>query len=141
MAIVALVVSGLALLGVLAMAILPTLLFGLFGLALSGDFEDGFDDSLGFSSVSTYYGGRVAPAADGSIAGPTLAAEVVDMVSDGFDDGMAERTSCDPVAHVAKDVSVLCRASDPSWYGVVRFTDDTGAFEILGIGDTQGSVP
>jgi hypothetical protein len=140
-AIIALVVSGVTLVAVVATTLLPLLLFGAFATTLGEDLEDDFGESMNLSSTTTYLGGEVDPAADGSIAGPALAAAVVPMVSEGFEDGMAERTSCDPVARVAKDVSVLCRASDPTWYGIVRFTDDAGGFEVIGTGSTQGQVP
>ena len=66
---------------------------------------------------------------------------VVPMVSEDAFDGMAERTTCEPAPHVTADVSVLCRADDPAWYGVVRFTGTDGSFDLITVGDTQGSIP
>ena len=141
LAIIALVLSGIALLAVVATTLVPLMLFGAFAAAFGEYPGDDFSDAMDLSSTTTYFGGDVTPAADGSVSGPALAAAVVPMVSEGFEDGMAERTSCDAVAHVAQDVSVLCRASDPTWYGIVRFTDDQGGFEVVATGSTQGQVP
>jgi len=140
-AIIALVVSGVTLLLVVATTMVPLLLFGAFTATFGEDLEGDLGDSMDLSATTTYLGGDVTPAADGSVAGPSLAAAVIPMVSEGFEDGMAEPTGCDPVPHVAKGVSVLCRASEPTWYGIVRFTDDHGGFEVVATGSTQGQVP
>ena len=139
MAITALVISVVTLLGVVATSVLPLLVFGLFATTFG---EDLGDDSL-FSSVGTAYGGEVTPAADGSVAGPTLAGAVVPLVSGGVDDDadMAERVSCDAVPRVAAGISVLCRASDPDWFGIVRFTGTDGSFSVVTVGDDGWSMP
>ncbi len=136
MAILALVASGLALGGLVLSSIVPILFFGLFA-AVGGE---GFDEGSFVDGATTYLG-RVELAADGSVSGPALAGAIVPMVSEDSYDGMAERTSCDPVPHVTADVSVLCRADDPAWYGVVRFTGTDGTFQLITVGDTQGSIP
>lgn len=136
MAILALVASGLALGGLVLSSIVPLLFFGLFTAFLGEGIDEG-----SFVDGAITYTGRVELAADGSVSGPALAGAVVPMVSQDAYDGMAERTSCDSVPHVTADVSVLCRADDPAWYGVVRFTGTDGSFELIAVGDTQGSIP
>jgi hypothetical protein len=132
-AIVALVVAVVALVGALLVTVLPMLLFGLFG-AVAGE---SFDEGWAGPSVGSAYGGRVEPAADGSVAGPTLAGAVVEVASVGPEDDLAGRVSCDPVPRVAADVSVLCRADDPRWYGIVRFTDADGSFDVVMVGPDE----
>jgi hypothetical protein len=136
-AIIALVVSGLALLGVALTSIVPMLFFGLFA-SVAGE---GFDDGTLFPSVSTGFGGQVSPAADGSVAGPTLATAVTDVIHDDTGEDLAGRVSCDPVSSVAGGVSVLCRAEDPTWYGIVRFTSPDGTFQITTVSTDGESFP
>ena len=126
MAIIALVTSGLALGGLVLSSIVPLLFFGLFAAVGGEALDEG-----SFPSLGTSYGGEVAPAADGSVAGPALAAAVTRLVQD---DGTVEpgtRLSCDPVPRVAGGVSVLCRADDPAWFGIVRFTSTDGSFQVV----------
>lgn len=141
-AITALVVSVVTLLGVLATSVLPLLFFGLFATAFGGGFGEALGDESLLSSVGTVYGGEVTPAADGSVAGPTLAGAVVPLVSGPDEDAdMAERVSCDAVPRVAAGTSVLCRASDPDWFGIVRFTGTDGSFDVVTVGDDGWSTP
>lgn len=127
MAIIALVASGLALGGLVLSSIVPLFFFGLFA-ALGGE---AIDDGSFVPSLSTSYGGEVAPAADGSVAGPALAAAVTQLVQGDGTSYPGTRLSCDPVPHVAGGVSVLCRAGDPSWFGIVRFTNSDGSFQVV----------
>ena len=136
-AIVALVLSGVALFGMAMTTIGPLLAFGLFA-SVAGE---GFDEGSMFPSVSTSYGGEVTPAADGSVAGPTLAAAVTPLVLDDAGEDLGERLSCDAVPHVAGGVSALCRADDPAWYGIVRFTDTDGSFQVITVSPEGESLP
>jgi hypothetical protein len=90
--------------------------------------------------VSTSFGGEVTPSGDGSVAGATLAAAVTRLAKD---DGMepAGPLSCDPVPRVAGGVSVLCRAADPAWFGIVRFTSTDGSFQLITVGADGDPVP
>jgi len=135
-AIVALVISGVTLLGVGVMTIAPFLFFGALAFGAGSGFGDIVDDGSLMSSSGSYLGGEVTPAADGSIAGSTLSTAVVELVADG---GLAGRVTCDPVAHVGNDVSVLCRATDPAWYGIVRFSGSDGSFDVLTMGGQDAS--
>lgn len=137
MAVVALVLSGVALFGMAMTTIGPMLAFGLFA-SVAGE---GFDEGTMFPSVGTSYGGEVTPATDGSIAGPTLAGAVAELVQEDAGEDLAGRVSCDPVAHVAGDVSALCRASDPTWYGIVHFTGTDGSFEVITVSPDGESFP
>jgi hypothetical protein len=94
-----------------------------------------------FPSVSTSYGGGVTPAVDGSVAGSTLAAAVTELVQDDAGEDLAGRASCDPVPHVAGGVSVLCRANDPTWYGIVRFTSTDGSFQVVSVSPDGEPLP
>jgi len=128
-AIVALVLAGVALVGVAMTTIGPLLAFGLFS-SVGGE---SFDEGTMFPSMSTSYGGEMTPAADGSVAGPTLAAAVTELVQDDPGADLAGRVSCDPVPHVSGGVSTLCRATDPSWFGIVRFTGTDGSFQVISV--------
>jgi hypothetical protein len=134
-AIVALVVSGVTMLGVVVTTLAPLLFFGALSFGAAG-FGDVVDDGSLMSSNASYSGGKVSPAADGSVAGSTLAGAVVELVADG---GLAGRVTCDPVAHVGNDVSVLCRATDPAWFGIVRFSASDGSFDVLTMGGSDSS--
>ncbi len=137
-AIIALVISGLTLLGIGVMTIAPFLFFGALAFGAAG-FGDVIGDGSMMSSSASYYGGDVTPAADGSVTGTTLAAAVTALASDNGLDGMAGRVTCDPVPHVGGDVSVLCRATDPAWYGIVRFSGSDGSFDVLTMGGPDAS--
>jgi hypothetical protein len=139
-AILAMVTAGLALLGVAASTVVP-LLFGLLLVGFGSSYGDVIDDGSLMSSSTTYLGGHVDPAADGSVAGPTLAGAVVELVADNGLEGMSDRVSCDPVAHVGDDASVLCRATDPTWFGIVRFSGSDGSFDVLSMGGPDGPMP
>jgi len=136
-AIVALVLSGVALFGIAMTTIGPLLAFGLFASAAG----EGFDEGSSFPSMSTSDGGEVTPAADGSVAGPTLAAAVTQLVQDDTGQDLGERLSCDAVPHVAGGVSALCRADDPAWYGIVRFTNSDGSFQVITVSPEGESFP
>ncbi len=133
-AIVALVISGLTLVGVAVSTIAPILFFGALTFGAAG-FGDTIDDGPMMSSNATYPGGRVLPAGDGSVAGSTLAGAVAELVADN---DLAGRLTCDPVARVGDDVSVLCRATDPTWYGIVRFSGSDGTFDVITVGGPDG---
>ena len=135
-AIVALVLSGVTMLGVVVATIAPLLLFGALTVGAGAVFGDVVDEGPLTSSNASYSGGEVTPAADGSVAGSTLATAVVELVADG---GQAGRVTCDPVVHVGDDVSVLCRATDPTWFGIVRFSGSDGSFEVITTGGPDGS--
>ena len=137
MAIIALVISGFTLLGLALSTVAPLLFFGFVALGLGAGFGDVIDDGELASSSASYSGGEVTPAADGSVAGSTLATAVVDLVVDG---GLAGRVTCDPVARVGDEVSVLCRATDPTWYGIVRFSGSDGSFDVLTMGGADGPM-
>ncbi len=136
-AIVALVLSGVALFGIAMTTIGPLLAFGLFASAAG----EGFDEGSSFPSMSTSDGGEVTPAADGSVAGPALAAAVTQLVQDDTGQDLGERLSCDAVPHVAGGVSALCRADDPAWYGIVRFTNSDGSFQVITVSPEGESFP
>jgi hypothetical protein len=69
------------------------------------------------------------------VAGSTLAGAVAELVADN---DLAGRLTCDPVARVGDDVSVLCRATDPTWYGIVRFSGSDGTFDVITMGGPDG---
>lgn len=137
MAVVALVLSGVALFGLAMTTVGPLLAFGLFA-SVAGE---GFDEGTMFPSVGTSYGGEVTPAADGSVTGPALAAAVTELVQNDFGDELGLQLSCDPVAHVEGGVSALCRADGPTWYGIVRFTDGDGSFQVITVSPDGESFP
>ncbi len=137
-AIIALVVSGLTLLGMVVMTIAPFLFFGALAFGAVSSFGDVIDEGSLMSSGTTYLGGKVSPAADGSVAGSTLAGAVVTLVSDDGLGGMEGRVTCDPVDRVGDEVSTLCRATDPTWYGIVRFSGSDGSFDVISMGGAEG---
>ncbi len=116
----------------------PLLAFGLFA-SVAGE---GFDEGAMFPSVGTSYGGEVTPAADGSVAGPTLAT-AVDRARAGRRRRRARRAAQlrrrYPTWRV--DVSALCRADDPTWYGIVRFTSTDGSFQVITVSPDGESFP
>ena len=77
MAVVALVLSGVALFGMAMTTMGPLIAFGLFS-SVAGE---GFDEGTMFPSVGTSDGGEVTPAADGSVTGLALAAAVTSATS------------------------------------------------------------
>jgi hypothetical protein len=137
MAVVALVLSGIALFGMAMTTIGPLLAFGLFA-SVAGE---GFDEGTMFPSVGTSYGGAVTPAADGSVTGPALAAAVTELMENDFGDELGLQLSCDPVPHVEGGVSALCRADNPTWYGIVRFTNGGGSFQVITVSPDGESFP
>ena len=68
----------------------------------------------------------------GPFQGPA-AATAPQLVPDDGSADLGTGLSCDPVPHVAGGVSVLCRASDPSWLGIVRFTSTDGSFQVISV--------
>jgi len=137
-AVVALVVGSVALLGQLLAPVVPVLLFGVFGM-----FATGFESDEGFgvdTGVMTVGGGQVTPAPDGSVSSASLTSAVRDTLGIG-DPTLppAGEVSCDATARAATDTSVLCRADVDRWYGIVRFADSSGSFEVLAVdGDGWG---
>lgn len=128
LAIVALVIGSVALLGQLLAMVVPMLFFGFFGLVGLGG---GFDEEFGPAGVATYGGGQVSPGADGTVSGTALTEAVRDLV--GVDDPFmppVDQITCDAAPRIAKDVSVLCRSTPDQWYFIVRFVNGAGEFEV-----------
>lgn len=138
-AIVALVVAGLAIVGQLATMVLPMLFFGVFGLfGFSGDFGEEF----GPSGVVTIGGGQVKLAADRTVTGPELTRAVRDLI--GPDDPFLppiENITCEPAPPVGADVSVLCRAGAGEGWVIVRFIDEPGEFEAVVVPGDEMMMP
>lgn len=131
-AVIALVVGSVALLGQLLTMVVPFLVFGALGL-----FGSGFDTDEGFFAESggvVIGGGQVAPTALGTVPASALTSAVRETL--GVDDPFLPppgEVTCDAAPRVARDTSVLCRADVDGWYGIVRFTDDDGSFEVLSV--------
>jgi hypothetical protein len=125
-AIIALVVGSLALIGQVLTMVVPVLLFGMLGFG--GSFlDEEFPPSEGFS----FGGGQVSPAADGTVSAAALTQAVRDLVDVG-DPFLppVEQITCDAPPRVAADVSVLCRSTPDTWFFIVRFVDGSGEFEV-----------
>jgi hypothetical protein len=137
MAIVALVVSGLALAAVVVTQVVPPLMFGAFGGGL-GPGERPPDSSAVGAFSGNSYTGAVVPASDGTVTGDVLAAAV----NSAARGELLATLTCDPTPKAATGASVLCRstrANQFSSYAVVQFTDDTGRFQVMIF--TYGAVP
>lgn len=131
-AIIALVVGSVALLGQLMTMVVPFLLFGVLGM-----FGSGFETDEGFAMESgtvTIGGGQVATNPGGTVPAARLTSAVRDVLGEGdpFLPPPGEVT-CDAAPRVARDASVLCRADVDGWYGIVRFTNGDGAFEVISV--------
>ena len=139
-AIIALVVGSVALLGQMLTMVVPFLFFGVFGLLGSG-FETG-EGVFGESASVTIGGGQVATAPGGTVPAAALTSAVRDVlgVGDPYLPPPGEVT-CDAAPRVARDASVLCRADVDGWYGIVRFTDGDGSFELLSVHGPDWSGP
>ncbi|MFL6175158.1 MAG: hypothetical protein ACJ715_00795 [Ornithinibacter sp.] len=72
------------------------------------------------------------------ISGPTVPGAVGELVADHGLGGMADRVRWDPVPRVADEASVLCRATHPSWFGIVRFSGSDGSFDVMTMGGPDG---
>jgi hypothetical protein len=137
LAIVALVIASLALLGQLLAMVVPMLLFGLLGVG-GGFIDEGFAPDGGIS----FGGGQVSPAADGTVSAAALTQAVRQLVD--VDDPFlppVEQITCDAAPRVARDVSVLCRAAPDQWYFIVRFVDGSGGFEVMAVEDYEDWMP
>ena len=129
-----------ALLGQLLVLVVPVLFLGVFGV-FATDFEN--DEGFGVDTgAMTVGGGQVTPASDGSVSSASLTSAVRDIL-DGGDPTLppAGEVTCDATARVATDTSVLCRADVDRWYGIVRFTDDAGSFEVLAVDGAGWGMP
>lgn len=141
-AVVALCVGAGALLLQLASFVIPFALFAGFGLLGAGVEDDGgWMGPEGDWSAETYgsaSGGGVTPGPGGSVSGSALAAAVHDLgLSEGMGPVLGDDLRCDDVTRAARDVSVLCRAQDPTSFAVVVFDDASGSFHVhyLSTGD------
>jgi hypothetical protein len=124
LAITALVLSVIALLGVLSVAVL----LGMGAYAMSGPAGDG-----GGGNDWPLTGQLSASTAGGPVPGDTLAEDVSDRLAQDFGD--VSRMDCPPTPGVGQNVVTLCHGViDSSDYAiVVFFEDDDGHFTLLPI--------
>lgn len=119
---------------------LPLLFFSAFGL-----FATGFETDGGFgveTGTVTIGGGQVAPGPDDTVSSAALTSAVRDLLEVGDPTLPPSGTvSCDAAPTVTRDLSVLCRADVDRWYGIVRFTDAFGSFEVLSVESPSWGMP